>query len=258
MEFAHQYTISAVDIFYGYENSFEAGSSYHLIIDRTAALMSPVVISGESGLLKESVLRTIHDHSPRSKKACLSISPGLLPALTQSGFHGSTDTVPTETLPVGNGFFKHCNGCSLILSRLHEFTAEEQALIVSMVSSGQVDSRTDFILAPYDIRLMCSSLPTAIHPASALAVYIQKAGGSLITVLPLRSTPEDIPRLSQKILHGYTPRRYFGENVLAALRNSDWRLNLVQLKKAIQRMHASASGDIIEIRDLKAALDEHS
>ena len=256
MQFAHQYTISAVDILYDYEGSVEAGTSYHRIIDRIAPIESPVIISGESGLLKESVLRTIHSRSPRSNKACLSISPGFLLALIKSGIHSSVDNSSARTPASGNGFFERGDGGSIILCRLHEFTAEEQSLVAALMESPRAKPLGNSDPVPFAVRLMCCAHPDAVTTASAVAAYVQKAKGSLISVLPLRSTPEDIPRLSQKLLSRQAPRKYFGENVLAALREYDWRLNLAQLMRLIYRLHAAAPGDILELRDLKAALSD--
>lgn len=215
-------------------------------IERVAAApRTTVLISGESGVGKELVARSVHDRSARSSGPfvainCAALAEGMLEA-ELFGYEGGSFT---GALPKGKeGLFAAAEGGSLFLDEISELPLELQAKLLRVLQERAYRRIGASIDRKMDVRILASTnrdLEQMVSAGRFREDLFYRLNVMSIRVPALRDRPEDIPLLAEHFLEQF--RRELGRSQLgisgpAMERILAWRWpgNVRELRNAMER-----------------------
>jgi two-component system response regulator HydG len=231
---------------------------------RTAAAVdSSVLILGESGAGKELVARAIHDGSARRTRSLLAINCAAIPeALVEAELFGYERGAFTGAQTARAGLLEQADGGTVFLDELCELSLHMQAKLLRAFDERAVRRLGGRNPIPFDVRFLA-----ATNRDVRAEVAGQRFREDLffridvieIQVPPLRERRDDIPLLAAHFLEGCAARNKkdisgFTTAALELLTRHDWPGNARELKNAVERAVAYASGAFIAPEDLPPAV----
>ncbi|MDA8016284.1 MAG: sigma 54-interacting transcriptional regulator [Thermoanaerobaculia bacterium] len=203
----------------------------------------PVFITGETGVGKEDIARTLHRSSDRSTGPFVAINCAAIPdTLLEAEMFGAERGAATGVGP-RRGCFQEAHGGVLFLDEVAELAPELQSKMLRALQQKEVrpvGGRTRSV----DVRVVAA---TNVDPQAALASgrlrpdLFYRLTGCILTVPALRRRRSDIPGLVEYLL-----RRHAGEQgkqlrglswkAMQILVAYDWPGNVRQLDHEIQRL----------------------
>lgn len=218
------------------------------------------VILGETGTGKERVARSLHEQSPRKNKRFIAINCAAIPAeLLESELFGHEKGAFSGAIANKKGLFEEAHGGSLFLDEVGDMLPSLQAKLTRVL-----EERTIRRIGANEERSIDARVIAATHRDLEAMVLSQtfredlwyRLNGATIRVPALRHRPGDIKLLAEHFLaqqaersSGNCPRR-FEEIALEALNRFRWPGNVRQLRSAVERACAVASGDSVKVTDL--------
>jgi DNA-binding NtrC family response regulator len=218
-----------------------------------------VLILGEHGTGKEVVAQMLHRLSSRAGKTMVAVNTGALPEGTfESELFGHVKGAFTDARTDRIGRFELANGSTLFLDEIANIPIRQQAKILRVLETGQMErvgsSRTQSV----DVRIV-SATNANLHQDCAEGKFREDLLFRLNTVEihlpPLRERREDIPALAghflarhatryRRTIHGIEP------SALQAMLQYAWPGNVRELDHTLERAVLMARGETIEAADL--------
>lgn len=219
----------------------------------------PVLITGETGVGKESLARAIHYGGPRRNKPfeiidCLGISGHLL---THDIFGYEKDAIPGATR-AHVGAFQRANGGTLYINEIGSLTLEAQVMLLRALREGahyplgaEVPVKSDVRLVAatrHDLRKKSECGEFLRHLYDALSVVV-------INLPPLRERGDDILRLAEDYLRHFSdrydrPSLSFSPQFRDALLNCEWPGNVRQLSNVVEHAVIMTENSTIDVDQL--------
>ena len=219
----------------------------------------PVLVTGETGVGKESLARAVHYAGPRRNKPfeivdCLGISGHLL---THEIFGYEKDAIPGATRAHA-GAFQRANGGTLYINEIAGLTLEAQVMLLRALREGalyplgaEVPIKSDVRLiaaTQHNLRMKTEAGEFLRHLYDALSVVV-------INLPPLRDRGDDILRLAEDYLRHFSDRYdrpilAFSPQFREALLKCEWPGNVRQLSNVIEHAVIMAEDSIIDIDQL--------
>jgi sigma-54 dependent transcriptional regulator, acetoin dehydrogenase operon transcriptional activator AcoR len=236
----------------------------HRIAIAAAANTLPVLLTGESGTGKEMFAQGIHAASGRAARPFVAVNCAALPAeLVESELFGYVGGAFSGARKEGGiGKFEAADGGTIFLDEIGELPLPAQAALLRVLQEGEVTRVGATRGTPVDVRVIAATncdIGGALDRGGFRDDLYYRLGVLTIELPALRERHGDVERLARRFLAeaqeelgrgGYA----FAPDALDALRAYDWPGNIRELRNAIWRTVALATGAAITADDLPAAI----
>lgn len=175
------------------------------MIAKLARSQAPVYISGESGSGKELAARLIHSNSSRRDKSFVAVNCGAIPEnLMESEFFGYKKGAFTGAAQDTLGLFQAANGGTLFLDEVADLPLAMQVKLLRAIQEKKVRIVGGTLEESVDVRII-SATHKNLSDMMSNGLFRQDLYYRLnviqLKIPALRDRPEDIPELTQKLLH---------------------------------------------------------
>jgi transcriptional regulator with PAS, ATPase and Fis domain len=213
-----------------------------------------ILITGETGVGKETVAYLIHGHSPRASEPfvffnCADLSPQLL----EGRLFGYEKGAFTGATQAHVGLFEQANHGTLFLDEVGELSPEIQAGLLRVLQEGRFRRLGGTVEIETDARIIAATnrnLSIMVWEGKFRADLFYRLNVVPIHVPPLREHKEDIAKIANTFLHGrqtslLTPIQ------LKVLQSYDWPGNVRELFNILER------ATVLKVSNYQNLLDEH-
>ncbi len=214
----------------------------------------PILITGETGVGKEAIARSIHLSSSRKEGPFVAVNCAAIPSeLLEAELFGIGGRVATG-VGARPGKMAVATGGILFLDEIGEMPRELQAKLLRALEEGEVCPVGGSSPIEVDLRIVSATNADvdSFPETGALRVDLfYRLAGAILRVPPLRERPGDIPLLVQRVVEDASMklgRRVEGVSlrVLRALMAAEWPGNVRELQHEVQRMvHLCPEGQLI-------------
>ena len=243
------------------------GSSPQMIalaaeIDRVSRSDAKVLITGESGVGKEIVARSIHDLGPRAAMVFAPVNcAGLPETLLESELFGHVKGSFTGAYRDKPGKLESAHMGTVFLDEIGEMTLRMQGLLLRFLETGEVQRvGADGGARHVSVRVIGAThrnLREMIEKGTFREDLYYRLNVIQINVPPLRERREDIPELVTHFLEKFvaanrSPITGVAPEAMKVLAAYSWPGNVRELENLIERMVVAVQHGTIEIEDLPA------
>ncbi len=228
-------------------------------IQMVAQTPSRVLITGESGVGKELVARTIHQLSPRAKGPFVEVNCAAIPQeLIESELFGHEKGSFTGAYERKKGKFELADGGTLFLDEVADMSLQTQAKVLRAIETQQFQRVGGSKDIKVDVRIIAATnkdLKREIEEGRFREDLYFRLNVIQIHVPPLRQRKEDIPELVDHFLellskqYGW-PKKRVSKEVINKFMAYDWPGNVRELKNAVERLMIMTTSDEITEKDL--------
>jgi two-component system NtrC family response regulator len=213
-----------------------------------------VTIYGESGTGKDLIAQAIHENSRRADRPFVGVDlSALSPTLLESELFGHVKGAFTGATQNRPGYFTIANGGTLFLDEIANISLELQGKLVRVLESRQVRPVGSEREQEVDVRVITATnrdLFQLVEEGKLREDLYYRFNVIPMIVPPLRERTEDIPLLAAHFLEEAKKRsgtkiRGFGSETMAKLLAYHWPGNVRELRNVVERMVATAEGDLI-------------
>lgn len=228
-------------------------------IARVAETDFTVLIEGESGVGKELVARQIHEQSRRRRGPFIAINcAAIVETLVEAELFGIEDRTATGVRG-RRGKFEQAEGGTLFLDEVSDLSPSAQAKLLRAIQDFAVERVGSHISRSIDTRIVVAtnrSLAGLVAQGSFRADLYYRLNGVEVLVPPLRLRRSDIPILVEHFLDRYRAIRRVrvSNSAMEVLQACDWPGNVRQLERVVERAVTLASGTVLDVADLPAAV----
>ena len=227
---------------------------------KVARSQAPVYISGESGVGKELVARTIHEQGARAAGPFVPVNCGAIPAeLMESEFFGHKKGSFTGAHADKPGLFQAAHGGTLFLDEVAELPLPMQVKLLRAIQEKSIRPVGANVEVTVDVRILSAThknLSALVNDGRFRHDLYYRINVIELQVPPLRERDDDLPGLAATILQrlaGAQGRQVprLSDEALAALRAYPFPGNVRELENILERAIALADEDRIEAADLR-------
>jgi anaerobic nitric oxide reductase transcription regulator len=231
-------------------------------VELVAGTQFPVLVTGETGVGKELVVRTLHAQSPRASQPLVYVNCAALPeSVVESELFGHTKGAFTGADRARLGKFRVADRATLFLDEIGELPLGIQPKLLRVLQEGEIQPVGADHPEHVDVRVLAATNRDLRAEAAAgrfRADLLHRLDVCRIHVPPLREHPEDIAQLSghfgDRIRRRIgTGRIRFHPSAVAVLEKAHWPGNVRELENVISRaalrvQGRCAQGDPLVIR----------
>ena len=237
----------------------EAMQTLRARIGKIARSQAPVAITGESGVGKELVARTIHNQSPRAEGPFVPVNCGAIPReLMESELFGHERGSFTGAVAEKQGLFAAADGGTLFLDEIAELPTDMQVKLLRAIQEKHIRPVGATREIPVDVRLLAAShrnLGDEVEAGRLRQDLFYRINVIELRVPPLRERVEDIEPLAEAILARMagsyeTELLPLSPQARDALRGYAFPGNVRELENILERALTLAEGDSIGAADL--------
>jgi two-component system response regulator PilR (NtrC family) len=237
-----------------------AMQSLRATVAKVARSQAPIAITGESGVGKELVARTIHAEGGRAKGPFVPVNCGAIPAeLMESEFFGHKKGSFTGAHVDKAGLFQAADGGTLFLDEIAELPLPMQVKLLRAIQEKSIRPVGAAAEVPVDVRILSAThkdLGALVANGSFRHDLYYRINVIELRVPPLRERRDDLPQLAASILArlGREQNRSapaLGDDALAALLAYPFPGNVRELENILERALALADEDRIDADDLR-------
>lgn len=204
-----------------------------------------VLITGESGVGKESFPKIIHQYSPRKHQPYFSINCGAIPEGTiDSELFGHEKGSFTGALSKREGYFESCDGGVLFLDEIGELPIASQAKLLRVLENGEYIRVGGSQVRKTDVRVIAATninIEKAIKSNRFREDLYYRLGTVRLKIPALRERGEDILFLFKKFALDFSekyrvPKVELLPDAEDVLLNYPWPGNIRQLKNITDQL----------------------
>ncbi len=209
-----------------------------------APTSATVLINGETGVGKELVARSIHDHSPRCDHAMVTVNCTAVPRdLFESEFFGHVRGAFSGALRDRIGRVSLADGGTLFLDEVGDLPLEMQPKLLRVLEQGEFEAVGDDTTRRSGVRVIAASnrdLGGAIRAGRFRQDLFYRLNVFPIEVPPLRARRTDIAILAIAFLEAACERFHRAGQVLTdeqlrQLSDYEWPGNVRELQNIVDR-----------------------
>lgn len=229
-------------------------------IDRVARSDAKVLITGESGVGKEIVSRSIHAGGPRSNMVFAPVNcAGLPETLLESELFGHVKGSFTGAYRDKPGKLESAHMGTVFLDEIGEMTLRMQGLLLRFLETGEIQRvGADGGARHVNVRIIGAThrnLREMIAQGTFREDLYYRLNVIQIAVPPLRERCEDVPELVHYFLGKFvtanqSPISGVAPDAMKALMAYSWPGNVRELENLIERMVVAVQHETIELADL--------
>ena len=237
------------------------------LVKRLAAVDSPVLLTGESGVGKGLIAKTLHEQSSRSSKPFIHVNCGAIPdTLIESELFGYVRGTFTGTRAEGNiGLFESASGGTVFLDEITEMPLNIQIKVLRVIQSGIINRVGSIKPVNVDVRIIAATnkdLLEQVRTEKFRDDLYYSLNVAPISVPPLRERPEDIPPLIQMYLTQFNKElnetKTLSPEALTILLKYKWPGNIRELRNMIERIILTTADSVIDEENLPTFLIEEA
>ena len=226
---------------------------------RVAQSDASVMITGESGVGKEIVFRTIHRHSQRAAQSAVAINCAAIPDnMLEAVLFGYEKGAFTGAYKASPGKFEQAQHSSLLLDEISEMPLALQAKLLRVLQERQVERLGANKIIDLDVRIVATTnrdLRREVEAGRFREDLYYRLNVMPIHVPPLRQRRDDIVPLAQALLTRAATRTQQPVPTLSAgasarLMQYPWPGNIRELDNVMQRALILHQGAGISEADL--------
>jgi transcriptional regulator with PAS, ATPase and Fis domain len=233
-------------------------------IARVARSDAKVLITGESGVGKEIVARSVHALGPRAGHVFAPVNcAGLPETLLESELFGHVKGSFTGAYRDKPGKLETAHMGTIFLDEVGEMTLRMQGLLLRFLETGELQKvGADGSGRVVNVRVIAATnreLRDMVRQGTFREDLFYRLNVIQIAVPPLRERRQDIPLLVEHFLGQFAARnRSAIERVspaaMKALTEYSWPGNVRELENVIERMVVTVTGPTIELEHLTAEI----
>lgn len=204
-----------------------------------------VLITGESGVGKESFPQIIHQFSRRKHGQYIAVNCGAIPEGTiDSELFGHEKGAFTGAIGERKGYFGEANGGTIFLDEVGELPLATQARLLRVLESGEFIKVGSSKVEKTDVRIVAATnvnLMQAIADGRFREDLYYRLNTVPIQIPPLRNRGEDIVLLFRKFASDFAekyrmPAIQLAEDAKQLLLSYPWPGNVRQLKNITEQI----------------------
>ena len=204
-----------------------------------------VLITGESGVGKETFPQIIHQFSRRKHGQYIAVNCGAIPEGTiDSELFGHEKGAFTGAIGDRNGYFAEANGGTIFLDEVGELPLATQARLLRVLESGEYIKVGSSKVQKTDVRIVAATnvnLSQAIAEGRFREDLFYRLNTVPIKIPPLRDRGDDIVLLFRKFASDFAekyrmPAVQLTEDAKAMLASYPWPGNVRQLKNITEQI----------------------
>ena len=204
-----------------------------------------VLVTGESGVGKESFPQIIHQFSRRKHGPYIAVNCGAIPEGTiDSELFGHEKGAFTGAISDRNGYFAEANGGTIFLDEVGELPLSTQARLLRVLESGEYIKVGSSKVQKTDVRIVAATnvnFTDAIAEGRFREDLYYRLNTVPIKVPPLRERPDDIALLFRKFASDFAekyhmPAIQLTDEARRMLVSYSWPGNIRQLKNITEQI----------------------
>jgi two-component system response regulator GlrR len=213
------------------------------LLERASASACTVLIEGETGTGKEDAAESIHRVSGRTGPFVVVDCGAIPPSLLESELFGHERGAFTGAHDRRIGAFEEAHGGTLFLDELGELPLELQPKLLRVLESHEIRRVGSNQYRTVDVRVLCATnrdLRGAINSGTFRADLYFRLAVLRVPMPPLRSRPEDLPVLVERLLQRLgagepEARALLTPAYFAQLQSAAWPGNVRELRNYLER-----------------------
>lgn len=226
---------------------------------RLATVNTTVLITGESGVGKGLLARTLHAEGSRGSGPFITVNCGAIPeTLIESELFGYVAGAFTGSRSDGKrGLFEAAQNGTIFLDEISELPLNLQVKLLQVIQERQIMPVGAVDPIPVDVRIISATnrnLADLVQEGKFREDLYYRLNVVPIEVPPLRERTEDIVPLIRLNLAKYN--RELGEHktisagAMAVLLKYPWPGNIRELQNIVERLIITSSSDVITEEDI--------
>jgi PAS domain S-box-containing protein len=232
------------------------------VIKRVAPLDFTVLITGESGVGKEVLAKTIHVNSNR-KNIFIPVSiPSIPDNLLESELFGYKGGAFSGSLRQGKiGLFEIAHGGTLFLDEVGDIPYPMQVKLLRTIETGEITRVGCTKLIKLDIRIIAATnrdLHAMVKKGTFREDLFYRLNVVPIKISPLRERQEDIEPLChffiRNINNRYNLNKYLSVRALQDLKAYGWPGNVRELRNVLERLVTLSDTNCISDEDVLSVI----
>ena len=212
---------------------------------RVAPTDITVLVTGESGVGKESFPKIIHQLSHRKHNKFIAVNCGAIPEGTiDSELFGHEKGAFTGATSTRSGYFEVADGGTIFLDEVGELPLTTQVRLLRVLENGEFIKVGSSKVQKTDIRIVAATnldMGDAISKAKFREDLYYRLSTVEIEILPLRQRKSDIILLFRKFASDFAkkykmPTVRLNEDAQKMIQNYRWNGNIRQLKNIAEQL----------------------
>ena len=204
-----------------------------------------VLVTGESGVGKESIPKIIHSLSHRKHGKYIAVNCGAIPEGTiDSELFGHEKGSFTGATATRNGYFEVADGGTIFLDEVGELPLPTQVRLLRVLENGEFLKVGSSKIQKTDVRIVAATnvkITEAINKGKFREDLYYRLSTVDINLPPLRERSEDIHLLFRKFAADFAqkykmPTLRLEDNAVQTLLNYRWSGNIRQLRNVAEQI----------------------
>lgn len=222
-----------------------------------------VLVTGESGVGKESIPKIIHQLSHRKHGKYIAVNCGAIPEGTiDSELFGHEKGAFTGATQSRSGYFEVANGGTIFLDEVGELPLTTQVRLLRVLENGEFIKVGSSTVLKTDVRIVAATnlnMYEAINKDKFREDLYYRLSTVEIVLPPLRDRKDDIHLLFRKFASDFAlkykmPTIRLDDQAIEALIDYRWSGNIRQLRNVAEQISVLESSRMIDVLTLKTYL----
>jgi DNA-binding NtrC family response regulator len=225
------------------------------LIEKVSNTDARVFISGDTGVGKELVAKSIHFNSPRKNRPFVSINCGALAeTLLETELFGHEKGAFTGAIRRKEGKFEYARGGTVFLDEVGDISPGMQVKLLRVLQEKQLERVGGNQPIDVDVRIISATnqdIKEKIKSGEFRIELFYRLNVVPIHIPPLRERIEDIPLLVNHFIRAFN--KNFNKHILnlstqalSQLMQHTWPGNVRELENVLERAFVTTDGDIID------------
>lgn len=232
------------------------------LIQKVAPSKASVLITGETGVGKELVARSIHKSSPRKDKEMIIVNcSALSESLLESELFGHEKGAFTGADYLKKGRFELAHGSTIFLDEIGEINAATQVKLLRVLQEKKFERVGGQETIEVDVRVVAATnrnLEEEVKAGRFREDLYYRLNVVHLEVPALRERKDDIPLLIDSFIKEFSKENgreiKIDSKAKSALFKYDWPGNIRQLRHCIEGASVMCNDDEIRLEDLGAEI----
>ena len=225
-----------------------------------------VLVTGESGVGKESIPRIIHQLSLRKHGKFIAVNCGAIPEGTiDSELFGHEKGAFTGATSTRSGYFEEADGGTIFLDEVGELPLTTQVRLLRVLENGEFLKVGSSQVQKTNVRIVAATnlnMPKAIQQGKFREDLFYRLSTVEIVLPPLRERDGDIHLLFRKFAADFAqkykmPTVRLDEQAQQLLERQQWHGNIRQLRNVAEQLSVLEQDRAIGVDTLSLYLPNH-